>query len=174
MTTLAVGYGIRYTSNRWAWLVVCCVPGIIGGGLMSFAPSNGHAALLAGIYLVNTITATLIIIYQWTMANVAGRTKRIVASALIAGSFSIGNIIGPQTFQAKDAPEYRPAKIIVLSTQAAGALLTVILYRYYVWANNQKRKQQIISESEGFEMNRAEGLLGDLTDKENLEFRYVY
>jgi hypothetical protein len=108
------------------------------------------------------------------MANVAGRTKRIVASALIAGSFSIGNIIGPQTFQAKDAPEYRPAKIIVLSTQAAGALLTVILYRYYVWANKQKRKQQIISESEGFEMNRAEGLWGDLTDKENLEFRYVY
>jgi MFS-type transporter involved in bile tolerance (Atg22 family) len=67
MTTLAVGYGIRYTSNRWAWLAACCVSGIIGGGLMSFAPSNGRAALLAGTYLVNTITATLIIIYhgQW-------------------------------------------------------------------------------------------------------------
>jgi hypothetical protein len=169
-----VGYSVRYTSNGWAWLAACCVPGIIGGGLMSFAPSNDRIALLAGIYLVNAITATLIIIYQWTMANVAGRTKRVVASALIAGSFSIGNILGPQTFQAKDAPEYRPAKITVLATQAAGALLTVILYRYYIWANKQKYKQQIRLEPEGFEMIGVEGLWGDLTDKENLEFRYVY
>jgi hypothetical protein len=141
---------------------------------MSFAPSNSRAALLARIYLVNNITAALIIIYQWPMANIAGYTKRVMASALIAGSFSIGNIIGPQTFQAKDAPEYRPAKIIVLSTQAAGALLTVVLYRYYVWAYRQKCKQQIRLECEGFEMNRAEGLWGDLTDKGTIEFRYVY
>jgi hypothetical protein len=141
---------------------------------MSFAPSNNRAALLAGIYLVNAIAATLIIIYQWTMANVAGRTKRVIASALIAGSFSIGNIIGPQTFQAKDAPEYRPAKIAVLATQPAGASLAVMLYCYYVWANKQKHTQQIRLESEGFETNRAEGFWGDFTDKENLESRYVY
>jgi len=174
LSALLVGYGIRYTSNRWAWLAACCIPGILGGGLMSFAPSNNHGALLAGIYLVNAITATLIIIYQWTMANTAGRTKRVIASALIAGSFSVGNIIGPQTFQAKDAPEYRPAKIIVLSTQATAAFLTVALYLYYVWANKQKHKQQFKLESEGFEMNRTEEMRGDLTDKENLEFRYVY
>lgn len=141
---------------------------------MSFAPSNNRAGLLAGIYLVNTITATLIIIYQWAMANTAGRTKRVIASTLIAGSFSVGNIIGPQTFQAKDAPEYRPAKIIVLATQAAAAFLTVILYFYYIWSNKQKHNQRIILESEGIEMNRSESLWGDLTDKENLEFRYVY
>ena len=141
---------------------------------MSFAPKNNRGALLIGIYLVNAITATLVIIYQWTMANTAGRTKRVVASTLIAGSFSIGNIIGPQTFQAKDAPEYRPAKIIVLATQATAAFLTVSLYLYYVCANKHKDKQQIILESEGFEMDRAEGLWGDLTDKENLDFRYVY
>jgi hypothetical protein len=68
-------------------------------------------------------------------------------------------------FKQKDAPEYRPAEIIVLATQAAAASLTVILYCYYAWANKQKRKQQIRLESEGFEMNRAQGFWGDLTDK---------
>src|SRR5438045_1101157 len=137
-----VGYGVRFTSNRWAWLVFCCIPGIIGGGLMSFAPASNRAALLAGIYLVNAITATLIIIYQWTMANVAGNTKRAVASALVAGSFSVGNTIGPQTFQAKDAPEYKPAKIIVLATQSAGAVVTVVLFAYYMLANRAKEQRQ--------------------------------
>ena len=98
-STLLVGFGIRHTSHRWAWLVACCVPGMIGGGLMSFSPKTNRAALLAGIYLVNSIVATLVIIYQWTVANCAGHTKRTVSAAIIAGSFSIGNIIGPQTFQ---------------------------------------------------------------------------
>jgi len=93
-STLMVGYGIRYTSYRWAWIIFCCVPGIIGGGLLSFLPTGNHAGLLAGIYLVNFIVPTLIIIYHWTAANVAGHTKRTISVALIAGSFSVGNIIG--------------------------------------------------------------------------------
>lgn len=98
-STLMVGYGVRHTSNRWAWIAACCVPGILGGGLMSFDTGN-KAGQLAGIYLVNFITATLIVIYQWTGANVAGQTKRVVSVVLISGSFSVGNIIGPQTFRA--------------------------------------------------------------------------
>jgi MFS family permease len=169
----AVGYGVRFTSNRWAWLVACCIPGILGGGLMSFAPSSNRAALLAGIYLVNAITATLIIIYQWTIANVAGQTKRVLASALIAGSFSVGNIIGPQTFQARDGPEFRTAKIIVLATQAAGAVVTVLLYGYYVWANKKKEAVQV-GMAYQTETDSVKEKWGNLTDKENKSFRYVY
>ena len=108
-STLIVGFSIRATSHRWAWIVVTCIPGIIGGALLSFHKKK--AALLAGIYLVNAIVATLIIIYQWTVANCAGQTKRVVASALIAGAFSVGNIIGPQTFIESEAPAYTSAYI---------------------------------------------------------------
>ncbi|KFY32595.1 hypothetical protein V493_00064 [Pseudogymnoascus sp. VKM F-4281 (FW-2241)] len=172
-STLIVGFGVRHTSNRWAWIVACCIPGILGGGLMSFAPKTNRAALLAGIYLVNAIVATLVIIYQWTVANCAGHTKRVVASALIAGSFSIGNIIGPQTFQAKDGPEFRPAKIIVLATQAAGAAVAVVLFAYYVWANKRKdRKEGPVDLSDGG--NTEADSWDNKTDKENKTFRYVY
>jgi H+/gluconate symporter-like permease len=137
---------------------------------MSFATGN-RAASLAGIYLVNAITATLIIIYQWTASNVAGHTKRVIAVSLISGSFSVGNIVGPQTFQAKDAPQYIPAKITVLATQAAGALVAVVLFLYYKWAN--KGKNATPAEIESSEQ-RAEHLWDDQTDKENDTFRYVY
>ncbi|KAL8946603.1 MAG: hypothetical protein Q9222_007023 [Ikaeria aurantiellina] len=171
-STLIVGYGVRHTSNRWAWIVACCIPGILGGGLMSFG--NSKASQLAGIYLVNAITATLIVIYQWTGANVAGQTKRVIGVALVSGSFSVGNIIGPQTFQAKDAPDYIPAKITVLATQAAAVLIAFVLFLYYVWANKRRVTAPAIDKSTGATQQSEEQLWEDQTDKQNLSFRYVY
>ncbi|KFZ07570.1 hypothetical protein V501_06325 [Pseudogymnoascus sp. VKM F-4519 (FW-2642)] len=171
---LIVGFGVRKSESRWAWLVLCCIPGMIGGGLMSFMPASNRAGLLAGIYLVNAITGTLTVIYQWTMANVSGHTKRSVAAALIAGSFSIGNIIGPQTFQARDAPRYYPANIAVMSTQAGGAVVAIVLFGYYVWANNQKDKRQAVEEGLSSSAGNEKILWENLTDKENPNFRYVY
>ena len=166
-STLIVGFGIRRTSHRWAWLVGCCVPGILGGGLLSFAPTGRRGAQLAGIYLVNAIVATLTIIYQWTAANVAGHTKRVVSVALVAASFSVGNIIGPQTFQARDAPGFVPAKIAVLATQAGGALVAAVLFGYYFMENRRRDKRFGGADpaKQGWE---------NLTDRENESFRYVY
>ena len=173
--TLLVGLGVRRNSHRWAWLVACCIPGILGGGLLSFLPSGktnaNKAGLLAGIYLVNAIVATLIIIYQWTASNVAGYTKRVFAMALIAGSFSVGNIIGPQTFQAKDAPQFIPAKITVLATQGAGAAVAAVLFLWYRWENGRKGKR--VGDGDGG-LDEKEGRWGNLTDRENARFRYVY
>ncbi|KAJ5768780.1 hypothetical protein N7520_003339 [Penicillium odoratum] len=166
--TLLVGFGIRRTSNRWAWNVLCCIPGIIGSALFSFLPKKNKAGILIGVYLVNAIVATLPILYQWTMANCAGHTKRAFASALIAGSFSVGNIIGPQTFQARDAPGYRPAKIIVLATQASAAVLTIVLFLYYCWENRRRDRRGAVTEAIVDEVKWS-----GLTDKDNPQFRYV-
>ena len=106
----------------------------------------------------------------------------MIAVALIAGSFSVGNIIGPQTFQARDAPGYIPAKIAVLATQAAAAGVAAVLFWYYVWANRRKDKVKpsevaVAVEDQSEARNRGEteqGLWEDRTDKENEQFRYVY
>ncbi|KAI4262764.1 MAG: hypothetical protein L6R42_002059 [Xanthoria sp. 1 TBL-2021] len=172
-STFIVGFGIRHTSHRWAWLVACCIPGILGGALMSFATGT-KAGQLAGIYLVNSITATLIVIYQWTGSNVGGQTKRVISVALVSGSFSVGNIIGPQTFQAKDAPQFIPAKITVLATQAAAALIAVVLFVYYVWANKRKGATLAVEENIGMPGHDEERMWEDRTDKQNPTFRYVY
>lgn len=174
--TLMVGFGVRKlaSGHRWAWIVLCCVPGILGGALMSFLPSSkthaNKAGLLAGVYLINFVVATLIVIYQWTASNVAGHTKRVVCMAAISGAFSVGNIIGPQTFQAKDAPQFVPAKIAVLATQAAGAGVTCVLFLYYRYANKQKERKEMRSNEISVEKSQWD----NLTDKENVKFRYVY
>ncbi|KAG5931783.1 hypothetical protein E4U53_001608 [Claviceps sorghi] len=168
--TLMVGYGIRRQSQRWAWIIACIVPAIIGGALMSFLPKSNKSGLLAGIYLVNAVVAPLAIFYNWTMANCAGATKRAFVAALVSGSFSIGNIIGPQTFQARDAPDFRPAKLVVMGTQAGCAATTFLLFLYYVWAN--KRRDDRSEENE--EHYLSPDVWATLTDKENKQFRYTY
>lgn len=175
IATLIVGFGVRYSKsgNRWLWVVFCCLPGTLGGGLMAFLPSKpphiNKPGLLAGIYLINFIVPVVAIILQWAASNIAGHTKRTVSIALIASAFSLGNIIGPQTFQAKDAPDYIPAKITLLATQGGCALMAVVLFLYYRWANNCRDKA-------GSEDTRGSATLlsGNLTDKENPNFRYVY
>ena len=48
--------------------------------------------------------------------------------SLVSVSFGVGNGIGLQTFQARDAPRYIPAKITVLATQAAAAGVAAVLF----------------------------------------------
>ncbi|KAG6059068.1 hypothetical protein E4U17_006980 [Claviceps sp. LM77 group G4] len=168
--TLIVGFGVRKQSQRWAWIIACIIPAIIGGALISFLPTSNRVGILAGIYLVNAVVAPLAIFYNWTVVNCAGATKRAFAAALVSGSFSIGNIIGPQTFQAHDAPNFRPAKMAVLGTQAGCVGTTLLLFFYYVWAN--KRRDDRSRETE--EQYLSPDVWSTLTDKENKLFRYTY
>jgi H+/gluconate symporter-like permease len=140
---------------------------------MSFLPSTNRSGCLAGIYLVNAVVAPLPILYSLTAANFSGPTKRAFAAAVVSGSFSIGNIIGPQTFQARDAPEYRPAKLAVMGTQAGCAAVTIVLFGYYVWENRKRdAKEGKLKESEDKFMEA--GAWATTTDKEDKEFRYCY
>ena len=106
----------------------------------------------------------------------------MVAASLVAGSFGVGNIIGPQTFQARDAPGYIPAKIVVLATQAAAAGVAGGLFSYYLWANRRKDKAmrsgtEVVAADQGGPRDiegTEQRLWEDRTDKENEMFRYVY
>ncbi|KFZ07154.1 hypothetical protein V501_06725 [Pseudogymnoascus sp. VKM F-4519 (FW-2642)] len=168
ISSLIAGFGVRYSSNRrWAWIAAFCIPGMIGGALMSFAPLSKPAAIIIGTHLVYAIIPTLMLTFQWAMSNCVGQTKRVLASAFVSGAFAIGSIIGPQTFQDRDKPEYKPAKIAILATQGGGAVFATLLFGYYYWANKKKdRVEAALGPRPATEEGRQEW--GSKTDKENL------
>ncbi|KIM92207.1 hypothetical protein PILCRDRAFT_300 [Piloderma croceum F 1598] len=166
-SAIIAGYFVGRQSNRWLWISMLCVPAVLGA-LMSFLPATNKGGHLAGIYLVNTITPTLVLVYSWVVANVAGHTKRVFAAALISAAFCIGSIIGPQTFQAKDAPEYIPAKIAVLATQSAAIMIAITARLYYEWQNSRREKMVTLQKT----TKNVEWM--NFTDKENMTFRYQY
>jgi hypothetical protein len=67
VTNLAVGFGIRHTSNRWAWAVAVTIrkfgltnmralltplAGTIGAALLSFLKQPNLPGSLAGLYMI--------------------------------------------------------------------------------------------------------------------------
>ncbi|KAK3671771.1 hypothetical protein LTR78_008316 [Recurvomyces mirabilis] len=169
-TCLLTSYGVRFFGNRWAFLIFITCPGIIGAALMAYLPKSDKTGLLAGIYLVTAIFAAVPIQFSWITANVAGHTKKRVATTILNAAFAIGNIIGPQTFRAKDAPAYTPAKASMMSFQCVIIALSISMYIYYRIVN-KKRDQK--SSAAGEDIADSQAFAG-LTDKQNPRFRYVY
>ena len=167
---LLTSYGVKYFGNRWLFMIILTVPAILGGGLMAYLPLTMKSGLLAGIYFAPSIFADVPIQFSWVSANVAGHTKKACATAMLNCAFAIGNIIGPQTFQAKDAPDYQPAKAAFMGFQCGVIALSVSLFVYYRWQNH-KRDKETAAAGEDVAENKA---FAGLTDKENRQFRYVY
>jgi hypothetical protein len=97
---LLTSYGVRMFGQRWLFLILTAIPAIIGGAIMAYLPKTHKTALLAGIYLVNTILAAVPIQFAWVTANVAGHTKRACATTLLNAAFATGNIIGESRAEA--------------------------------------------------------------------------
>ncbi|KAK7924429.1 allantoin permease [Apiospora marii] len=143
--------------------------GFAGSCLMAFLPSEGYVAgKMVGNYLANFIGSSLPLMYSYAGANYAGHTKKVTMNAIVLISFCAGNIIGPLTFRDEDAPEYIPAKIVMVVTTASAAVLTGILMLYYRWEN--KRRDRLYAG----EVHTENSEFFDLTDRENHEFRYVF
>ncbi|KAJ7672500.1 major facilitator superfamily domain-containing protein, partial [Mycena polygramma] len=170
LSCLAAAYLGHESENRALVFAGFSVLAALGSALMSFLPSSHRAGLLAGIYLVNIETVTLFLNFSLTTANVAGQTKRVSTNALIAGAFAVGNIIGPQLFKPRDAPQFIPAKVVLLVTQTVGALFAVGLRVYYGRQNRARDAEMESGESK--EVANIEWL--NLTDHENKTFRYRY
>jgi len=132
---------------------------------MAFLPGKSNKGKLVGNYMTNCIGAALPMLYSWVAANFAGHTKKVTMNAVLLMSFSLGNIIGPETFRNKDAPDYIPAKIAIVVTTLVGICLTIVL-RFVYAAENRRRDRKMI----GMEHKVNQEFL-DLTDRENDEFR---
>ncbi|KAF4442940.1 hypothetical protein F53441_11584 [Fusarium austroafricanum] len=164
--TLLSTFAILYGFPRWLGLCLLMVPTLIGAGLMSFY-SDSQAGSLAGIYLINFDVAPLALIYALVGANVQGYTKKVTTNAIIAVGFSVANIIGPQTFQARDAPSFIPAKITVFCVCGGSVIVTILTRILYGIRNRKGRVSQDLGQS-------GEVASETMTDRNNPNFFYVY
>jgi ACS family allantoate permease-like MFS transporter len=143
---------------------------LIASCMLAFPMQSPHARL-AGYYLYNLCPVGMICCLSCFTSNVAGHTKKITVNALYLIGYSVGNLIGPQTFIASQAPKYRGGQIaMVVSLAVSTVLISWIYYNY--WSEN-KRRDRLLAEGklniphiENFEF-------ADLTDKENVLFRYT-
>ncbi|KAF9888327.1 hypothetical protein FE257_008760 [Aspergillus nanangensis] len=159
-----------YLAGRYDQRCFCLIAvlgcGLLGGCLMAFAPMQ--AGKLAGNYLTNCVGSALPLMYSVAGANVAGHTKKVTMNAIVLMSFCLGNILGPLTFRTEDEPDYIPAKIAIVATVSVAIVFVILLKGYYMRENRRRDER-----CQGLEHQENSEFL-DLTDKQNMEFRYKH
>ncbi|KAK8185214.1 allantoin permease [Phyllosticta capitalensis] len=157
----------RFKDTRALWLVVSCLPplaGLIGIQLTSLA----HRWTLVGCsWLQYIFGAAIILAWNLLTTNVAGHSKRALATGLWFVFYAAGNVAGAQVFLAREAPRYHSA-IIALSVCYAGIIVAALVLRQLMWWENRRRdgSSTVVDEA------TRDGFM-DLTDRENPGFRYA-
>jgi hypothetical protein len=135
-------------------------------------PARQKITSFAGSYLTGSFGSTLSIIYAYNASNTSGYTKKLTINALTMIFFCVGNIIGTEIFQPKDAPAYIPGKtaiMVLLSVQIGVAYLL----RYINVKLNIKRRAMIEEikrekswTDDDVQKEKERRAFADMTDKE--------
>jgi ACS family allantoate permease-like MFS transporter len=170
VSLIVCGYLGSYYRNR----ILISMSGlnivILGMLLIVCLPLSNSPGRLAGYYLTQASPTPFIALLSLIASNVAGYTKKTTFAALYLISYCIGNIIGPQVFQTKDKPQYRPAEITIIVCWFA-CLVDLLFTWWYCKRQKAKKAKKAIREMPGYKKLERQEFL-DLTDRENPEFVY--
>ena len=173
-----------YLSDRWndrtLVMLLCLIPTIVAAAMMIGLDPTGipkhHAKgwLLFASYLSATFGAAFMILLAFNASNLAGHSKKVTVNAFTLVAFCLGNILGTQTFQAKEAPGYRSGKIAIIACLTAQIFVSIAL-RLCNDSLNKKNKKILeeMSEQEK-DITREKLAYADETDRRNPFFVYTH
>ncbi|WVW82746.1 hypothetical protein I302_104757 [Kwoniella bestiolae CBS 10118] len=151
--------------------VLVCLTGTI---MVKEIPRSNKGASLAGLMIMYCYWAPYIIFGSSILyANVSGTSKKVAVYGISYWGYCVGNLIGPQTFRAPEAPLYRSAVMSMLIFYCL-SILFISLYGFVCWRDNKRK----VKEEEIWRASRADDGVAeewkDLTDKQNPLFRYSW
>ena len=130
-------------------------------------------------YLTGPYNAAFVMILSLQTANTAGHTKKVVTNAMLFLGYCTGNIAGPFFCKTDQSPKYTLGIWAMIVCHLLEVMVILIL-RFMLSRENKRRDivQGIVDESAADrkrrEMERDRTAFSDLTDRENLNFRYIY
>ncbi|KAJ5736464.1 MFS general substrate transporter [Penicillium malachiteum] len=160
----------RYHNIRVITLIICCLP-VIAGFAVIWKSTWGDKPIVpvAGYSLLGLFGPVVGLTISLGASNTAGDTKRSFTASAVFVAYCVGNIIGPQLIRTQSKDQHYTELwtgliICYCITIASAATLYVICSR-----ENKKRSQLTLDEDERERLG-----FKDLTDKQNMYFRYVY
>ena len=157
-------------NSRIYFLVLFLIPNIAGCFGLRYVPLDQHVGRLICYYLTGPYNAAFVLVLSLQTANIAGHTKKVTTNAALFLGYCTGNIAGPFFFKTNQTPVYTLGIwMMIVSHLLEGSC--VLLLRALL-AQENKRRDRLQSGGER-DQHLDETAFGDLTDKENLNFRYV-
>ena len=157
-------------NNRCYVTILFVLPNVAGSFGLCFLPQSNQVGRLICYYLTGSYNASFVIILSILTANIAGHTKKVVTNAMIFLGVCAGNIAGPFFYKDDQAPQYSLGIWSMIVSHFIEIALVLGLRTALAMENRRRDREQ--SEGQGLDLNDT--AFSDLTDKENLNFRYVY
>ncbi|KAL2822888.1 major facilitator superfamily domain-containing protein [Aspergillus granulosus] len=175
---LIVGFVTFKKPNlRFFLMMFSLVPAFTGMIALSQLPTDRMQWTRWGMYILQVFGSLPgLMIWTFLPSNIAGRTKKTVVSTILFIAYCVGNAVGAQIMTPSDAPKYTRGIttcgiLYVVEFCSMGAWRA-----YYVWENKRRAKiiaEMGISEEESERLGKVNAE-NDMTDRENVHFRYKY
>lgn len=172
----------KWQDRRCLLTIFACIVPIIGAAMVYAIPRTNLGGQMVGLYLLYTYFGPYVVGelidylnacisnshlgISLAQANTAGHTKKTVVFAILYIGYAVGNLIGPQTFRADQAPKYTGGFVAMI---ACYCICILLIACYWAVAVFQNRK---LAGREFNEDNIVDKFL-DQTDQQQEGFRYT-
>ncbi|KAJ5933556.1 hypothetical protein N7454_005885 [Penicillium verhagenii] len=175
LVLLTSAWLVKKTEQNLIVMAAYCIPSFIGTIVLMTVQNTTLATktgLLISYYITLSFWAAQTLTLSLISRNIAGQTKKSTVIAANFISWAIGNAIGPQIFRSNDAPRYFTAFSVHLGCYTILECILIYL-RFHLKRQNEKKDELEGVDEDSPAGNDLDGF-EDLTDKENIRFRYVY
>lgn len=166
--------------SRIYLILLFLLPNISGAFGLAFLDAGNKAGRLICYYLTGPYNAAFVLILSLQTANTSGHTKKVVTNAVLFLGYCTGNIAGPFFYKADQSPRY---ELGIWSMIVSHLLEVVVVITLRILLSRENKRRDMIQgiedgESddlkEARERERDRTAFSDMTDRENLNFRYIY
>jgi MFS family permease len=166
--------------SRCYFIILFLLPNISGAFGLAYLDANNKAGRLICYYLTGPYNAAFVMILSLQTANTAGHTKKVVTNAVLFLGYCTGNIAGPFFYKTDQSPRYELGIWSMIVSHLLEVVVILTLRFLLLRENKRRDKVQGIHAGESEELRaerereRDRTAFSDMTDRENLNFRYIY
>ncbi|KAI1073953.1 MFS general substrate transporter [Whalleya microplaca] len=178
---------LRRYPNARCWIAIgFFMPSVLAAILLMTLPWSDRVGLLCAYYLINFGGApSWGIVASWVAVTTSGHTKKLAVNAMFLVGYALGQTLCTQFWKA----EYKPRNLVpwgICLASYVGDFILLFAIRYVLSTENKRRDaldaicgqegfgylEKVDSEGRVVHQKVDKGML-DLTDRQNLSFRYA-
>ncbi|KAF8680063.1 MFS general substrate transporter [Rhizoctonia solani] len=178
---------LRRYPNARCWIAVAFfVPSVLAVILLITLPWHNRIGLLCAYYVLNFGGApSFVMVLSWVTVTTSGHTKKLAVNAIFLVGYSLGQVLCTQFWRDEYKPRNYVPYAICLASYACDFILLFAI-RYVLKKENDRRDalqavqaqedygyvERVDSDGQIVRQKVDKGML-DLTDRQNLSFRYA-
>lgn len=161
--------GIRVTSiPRSYWGIFVCLPPLAGNIGIMIMPASNKWGVVVSTWFATVISPVLVLSLSLIASNIKGNTKKSTVSNMFFVTYAVAAIAAPQLWLTTDSPRF--TRGLITNFVCFGGLISLFVMWIILAGWENKKKDNLLARGS---LDIHEPGDSDITDREDVEFRYT-